>query len=259
MHLMNCWKTIATAALAVVTLSTAQAVPVMDGSASPSDGYGPALSVQNTQTQFGDNSSPDLIATASGGSEINQVFGVVANGRLYVTITGNLETNFNKMEVFIDSATGGVNEIVGSALPAGVDAYCCGGPGTTDGALQRQDFLKFDAGFDADYYLTFSNGGENVSGRGFWGISAHYADLTQGTAGAVGAAGFQMAPRDCPTCCVDRWVPTSTATSCVEAVTSSPGNGDLPWGPPSLRETPTATCVVTASISPMAGTLRDRS
>ena len=117
------------------------AVPTIDGSASPGDGYGAALSIQNTQTQFGDNSSPDLIATASGGSEINQVFGVVANGRLYVTITGNLETNFNKLEVYVDSKAGGVNEIVGSSLPAAVDAFCCGGFGTTDGALQRQDGL----------------------------------------------------------------------------------------------------------------------
>jgi hypothetical protein len=64
--------------------------------------------------------------------------------------------------------------------------------------LQRQDFLKFDTGFDADRYLTFSHGGESVGGRGFWAISAHYADLTQGTAGQVVRAGYQLGPTGLP-------------------------------------------------------------
>jgi hypothetical protein len=186
------------AAAAVGMAGMASAVPVIDGTASVSDGYGAARSVQNTQTQFGDNNGGDLVATANGGSEINQVFGTVANGRLYVTITGNLETNFNKLEVYIDSVAGGVNEIVGAQLPIGVDAFCCGGFGTTSGALQRQDGMAFDAGFNADRYLTFSNGGENVAGRGFWAISAHYADLTQGTSGQVVRAGYQLAPTGAP-------------------------------------------------------------
>lgn len=186
------------ASAALVMGGNALAAPTIDGSAAGGDGYGAALSIQNTQTQFGDNNGGDLVATSNGGSEINQVFGTVANGRLYVTITGNLETNFNKLEVYIDSVSGGVNEIIGSSLPAAVDAFCCGGFGTTDGALQRQDGLIFDADFNADRYLTFSNGGENVGGRGFWAISAHYADLTQGTAGEVVRAGYQMAPLGMP-------------------------------------------------------------
>lgn len=193
------WTTLAIVAGMLTAALPLHAQPVVDGTASVSDGYGTSLSVQNTQTQFGDNNGGDLIATANGGSEINQVFGVVANGRLYVTITGNLEKNFNKMEIFFDSVAGqGVNEIVGSELPAAVDAFCCGGFGTTDGALQRQDFLKFDTGFDADRYLTFSHGGESVGGRGFWAISAHYADLTQGTAGQVVRAGYQLGPTGLP-------------------------------------------------------------
>ncbi len=186
------------ASAALVLGGHAFAAPTIDGSASVGDGYGPALSIQNTPTQFGDNNGGDLVATANGGSEINQVFGVVANGRLYVTITGNLENNFNKLDVYIDSVAGGVNEIIGSQLPSGVDAFCCGGFGTTDGALQRQDGLIFDADFNADRYLTFSHGGESIPGRGFWAISAHYADLTQGTAGQVVRAGYQLAPLGLP-------------------------------------------------------------
>lgn len=187
--------------LVAVSANRAEAQPVIDGSADAA--YGAALSIQDTDTGFGDNSSPDPVATATGGSEIDQVFAVVANDgvedRLYVTITGNLETNFNKLEVFIDSLSGvGQNEIVGANVPAAVDAFCCGGIGTTDGALQRQDLLVFDTGFAADYYLTFSNGSEELSGANFWAVSAHYAELNNGPSGRNVLAGVQYAPQGIP-------------------------------------------------------------
>lgn len=186
-----------------------QAVPTVDGTAGVADGYGAALSIQNTQTDFGDNDRADLVDTEAGGSEIDQVFGTVAHDgikqRLYLMIAGNLENNFNKLEIYIDvdGASGGVNEIVGSALPAAVDAFCCGGFGTTDGALQRQDGMVFDAGFFADYYITLSSGGESQVNppaplpdlNKHWAVTAHYADLTAGTAGRVVAAGMQLAPQ----------------------------------------------------------------
>src|SRR4051812_5966692 len=134
---------------ALAWASTAAAQPAMDGNASAGDSYGTALSVQNTNTQFGDAILGDPI-NGGGGSEINQVFGKISNGRLYVTVTGNLEPNFNKLEVFIDSAKpGGVNQIVGSALPSGVDAFCCGGFCTTHGGLQRIDGGSVFTGFHA--------------------------------------------------------------------------------------------------------------
>jgi hypothetical protein len=187
-------------AMMVLAASQACALPTMDGSlAGDTAFYGAALSTQNTKTGFGDANSGDPI-NGGGGSEIDQVFGKVANGRLYVFISGNLEKNFNKMEVFIDSGSpNGVNVINGASLPAGADAFCCGGIGTTSGALQRMNGLGFDAGFKAGYYLSFTNGFETVNpsplpdSATFWATSAHYADLTQGTAGPVVAAGMQLA------------------------------------------------------------------
>ena len=112
--------------LAILSAANSRAQIVVDGTAEA--GYGASLSVQDTTTQFGDNNSDDLIDTEAGGSEINQVFATVANDgtedRLYVTIAGNLENNFNKLEVYIDSVAGvGQNEIVGPDLPAGVDGF----------------------------------------------------------------------------------------------------------------------------------------
>ncbi|HEY4235674.1 MAG TPA: dockerin type I domain-containing protein [Lacipirellulaceae bacterium] len=192
-------------ALMLTLIATkAFAVATMDGSIVGDEPfYGSALSTQNTRTQYGDANTGDPINGGTG-SEIDQVFGRVSNGRLYVLVTGNLEPNFNKLEVFIDSGKpGGVNTINGAALPVGVDGFCCGGIGTPDGALQRMNGLKFDTGFNANYFLTFTHGFETVNPNmpdedKFWALTAHYADLTQGTNGAVVPAGMQLAYRGLP-------------------------------------------------------------
>ncbi|MEO1495753.1 MAG: PEP-CTERM sorting domain-containing protein [Planctomycetota bacterium] len=194
-----------TASLAV---AGASAQPTMDGSIVGDETfYGGALSTQPTQTQFGDNSSADLVATADGGSELNQVFGRIDGDTLYVMITGNLETNFNKLSVFVDSVAGGVNQLDGDNLPASVDGFCCGQSDpnvpVTDGALQRMDGLGFDTGFDADYFFTFSNGSEGVrpdgpDRRNFWAINATYAELGAGASGDFQALGYQTAPQGLP-------------------------------------------------------------
>jgi len=210
------WFILCAAVLGAVAMcDRALAVPTLDGSADPNDGYGAALSTQHTDTQFGNATFDDLIASG-GGSEIDQVFGKIENGRLYMVFAGNLENNFNKLQIFVDSVAGGVNKIDGDIftpldnnVPFGLDPFCCGGfvppaGGNTDniGALQRMDGMTFDASFSADYAMIFTHGGESVgdpnSSLGFWAMSAHYADLTQGTAGAVVAAGIQLAPTGLP-------------------------------------------------------------
>lgn len=190
-------------ALTALMSSPAWAVPVIDGKADAE--YGAALSTQNTNTQFGNATSGDPI-NGGGGSEIDQVFAVISGGRLYVTIAGNLETNFNKIDLFIDSEAGGVNTIDGGVLPAGVDQFCCGGNGTNPdntGALQRLTGLTFDAGFTADHYLTFTHGFEKLRENlpdqlQFYAATTHYADLTDGVNGRHGALGMQLAQRGLP-------------------------------------------------------------
>jgi hypothetical protein len=181
------------------------AQPVMDGRLSGDESlYGSALSIQNTRGRYGEANVGDPInggnTGGGGGSEIDQIFAVVSGGRLNVFIAGNLQHNFNKMEVFIDSIAGGSNTINGAALPTGVDGFCCGGLNATDGALQRMNGLTFDTGFNADYYLTFTHGFETVNpntpqSATFWAMSAHFADLTtdDGDAMANVRAGMQLA------------------------------------------------------------------
>ncbi|MCA9230449.1 MAG: PEP-CTERM sorting domain-containing protein [Planctomycetales bacterium] len=198
---MNFKKWFAVAAVAYLTATTsgtALAVPTIDGNAS-GDGYA-SLSTQNTNTHFGDASTGDAI-NGGGGSEIDQVFAKIEGGRLYMVIAGNLQSNFNKLDIYFDSDSnaavpGGVNQVVAANLPAGVDPY-------SGGAFEGSNGLIFDAGFTADYFMTFNHGFEKLreglpSELQFYASTAHYADMTQGTSGAVIAPGMQLAQRGLP-------------------------------------------------------------
>jgi hypothetical protein len=202
------WKAaVAIAACLLAAPSWSQIV--MDGSRDLD--YGAALSLQNTNTQFGNGTNGDPI-NGGGGSEIDGIYSKVSGGRLYVLVAGNLETNFNKLDIFIDSQAGGVNSINGASLPAGVDPFCCGGFAPPDGgntnntgALQKMQGLTFDTGFEADHYLTFAAGFETLSPNmpsppklQFFAFTSHYANLTNGTAGAKSALGMQLAQRGLP-------------------------------------------------------------
>ena len=173
----------------------ALALPIVDGTAAGDEAfYGSSRSIQNTNTQYGNatNGNPRY---ANGGSEIDQVYAAIAGDRLNVIVTGNLESNYNKLEVFIDSVPGGMNQLVGSNLPPLVDPFCCPGSPPGTGALQQMNGLRFDAGFEADRYVTFSNGNHTFGVPGnqvtTWTLSAFYADLTSGVGGQKSEIGFQ--------------------------------------------------------------------
>lgn len=192
----------------------AGAVPTLDGTADPNEGYAVLGPPQNTSSQFGVSEFDDLVASG-GGSELNQVFGRIEDGRLYMVIAGNLENNFNKLMIFVDSVPGGVNQIQGDIfadpndqnVPRGFDSFCCGGfepPNGNNtfniGGLQIMNNMQFDPNFSADYVMDFTHGRETVGSAApidpinFWAMSAHYADLTQGLDGDVVAAGIQIGP-----------------------------------------------------------------
>lgn len=131
--------------LAIVGLFAAQvsAAPAVDGSRG--SGYGPALAVQSVQTQFGD-------ASPGGGSELDGGYALIQNGRLYLMLTGNVEANFNKLEVFFDSKAGGENVL------SGTPDYDFANNST------NMSGLTFDAAFTADYHLFGRWGGGGTPG-----------------------------------------------------------------------------------------------
>lgn len=140
----------------------AAAAPILDGTLDAQ--YGSAVSVQTVNTGFGDNNN-----------ELNAAYARIEGGNLYLLFTGNLEDNFNNLNIFIDSVAGGQNVLLNDANNGGNNPANMGWAGKHAG-------FTFDTGFDADFLLTARNG--NFGGDRF--------DLDFSIIGA-GLLGFQTA------------------------------------------------------------------
>uniref|UniRef100_A0A832MJS9 PEP-CTERM sorting domain-containing protein n=1 Tax=Eiseniibacteriota bacterium TaxID=2212470 RepID=A0A832MJS9_UNCEI len=169
---------LATTLLAGVLLAAAAAqagAQTVDGTLDGS--YGLPLSTQTTQTQFG-NSSLGAIDYANG-SELDVAHAVINGSTLYVFLGGNLESNFNKVEIFIDAIAGGQNKLRGDNPNVDFNGLNrMGDDGSGNG-------LTFDAGFEADYWFAVTGGG------GPYQLYANYSELLTGGGGTgyyLGAA-----------------------------------------------------------------------
>ena len=146
--------TVMAASLAVTSASAITMDGVLDA------GYGVARSIQTTQTNFGDNNLGN--AGFANGSEQDAAFVAYDGNTMYLFLSGNLESNFNKLEVFIDAAPGGQNRLRGDNANVDFDG------------LNRMSDLNFDTGFEADYYLTFGGGD---AGGGDYKLFGNFATL----------------------------------------------------------------------------------
>ena len=131
--------------------STSHAQITVDGTRDAN--YGSALAVQTCGTGFG---------AGSGGSSLANAYAINDGAHLYLFIGGNIEGNYNKFLIFIDSKTGGQNTLNFTSGP------------DDSGKLTN---LQFDSSFQADYFIVFRWGGSSANA---------YADLA--TLGASGNA-----------------------------------------------------------------------
>ena len=148
------------------------AVPLAGHAAITVDGtvdvdYGAPLTVQTVQTQFGDSTGG-----TSGGGELNAGFARIEGGRLFVTLTGNIEPNFNKVSVFIDSKVGGENTLASLGYDFNGVAANLGG-------------MTFDTGVAIDYHLLARWGGASfevdfVDRQGGLGVNSATGAATVG-------------------------------------------------------------------------------
>ena len=138
------------------TLAAAAGAVVIDGDLE-SD-YGPILFTQDTPTGFGDNLNPAADRSTSG-SEIDGVYATVFGGNLNILVTGNLESNFNKLFLFLDTGSGGQNTLVADD---GDDTTPAVNPDSDFGILQQLGGLTFDDGFDADYFVNYRTGNDPI-------------------------------------------------------------------------------------------------
>jgi hypothetical protein len=163
------------ASSALVLSASAFAQIAVDGTAEAV--YGPAAVVQSVGTQFGN--SIDGFRGTCGGSELDGAFASLdaTGGYLYLTFAGNMESNFNKFELFIDCKTGAGQNQLRSDNPD-VDFNGLNRMGAD--AVNAQPGLKFDAGFDADFYFTCTGGNSPYT------LYANFAQvLTEG--GGIGS------------------------------------------------------------------------
>lgn len=130
--------------LAVVLLSAffvrseTHAAIVVDGTRDAD--YGPALAVQTCGTGYG---------AGSGGSSLANAYATNNGTFLYIFIGGNLETNWNKLAIFLDTKPGGQNKLSNTG-------------GADFSYLQKLNGLEFDTGFTADALINVRWGGVDL-------------------------------------------------------------------------------------------------
>jgi hypothetical protein len=158
--------TVAAGALLASGALASAATVTVDGTRDAA--YGTALTVQGNSTGFGDSNLGNI--DTANGSELDAGYAKIADGNLYIFLAGNLESNFNKVDIFIDSTAGGENHLT----PLGTDqgnfnrmADNTGGVGTPNG-------LTFDTGFTADRWISITGGNTPTA------IFTDYANLTTG-------------------------------------------------------------------------------
>jgi hypothetical protein len=150
--------TVFAASLLFATAALAQ--PVIDGSWDP---IYRVLAIQNTQTGF-DDSNLGAVDYANG-SELDVAYGIVKDGWLYLLLAGNLESNFNKLEIFFDTRPGGQNRLRGDNPDVdfnGLNRMSDDGSGNG---------LTFDPDFEADFWIGVTGGGSPYR------LYANYAEL----------------------------------------------------------------------------------
>ena len=169
-------RSLATACVAAASTAALASSFTMDGIREAK--YGSALAVQNTPTGFGNASIGQQ--TFANGSELDGGYGAIVGGNLHLFITGNLETNFNKIELFFDTRAGGQNQLRGDNADVDFNGLNrMGNDGSGNG-------LTFDGAFSPDYYLTATAGD---TGGGTFEMFANFAELLTGGGGPGGFIG----------------------------------------------------------------------
>jgi hypothetical protein len=194
--------------LAALPVVTHAAAPTVDG-VLDSSVYGPYVALQGVQTAFGDNTPnpPGPYQTWADGSELDAAYAKISGGNLYLFFAGNVQSNYNKLELFFDTGAPGQNTI--RRDNADVDFNALGRMGENlDGTnLAKNDNgrpatdpdqpsnklgkgLTFDAGFNSTHFLTVTCGYD--SNANDFRLFSNFAT----TPAAGGSTGFYVGSSD---------------------------------------------------------------
>ena len=155
-----------------VTPAAPSAAIVVDGTldvdGSDVSRYGPAVALQLNRTGFGNATTG---TQAVNGSELDAMYVAQDATHLYIFLAGNMQGSdqtYNKLEVFIDSVTGGQNPIASSL------------PDFDGGTMGKFVGFRFDNTFEPDYIFAFGAGGTPIK------YYPNFADLNALSGGFIG-------------------------------------------------------------------------
>lgn len=148
---------------------------VVDGVAEAQ--YGSAVVTQQIATAFGNNTLGQL--GAANGSELDAAYGFISNSVLYLVIAGNLENNFNKLELFFQTGPGGQNTLTNTNPNVDFNGLNRMGTGGNTAAPGNPG-LTFDSDFAPNYWMGVTVGGAGPA------LHANYARLRSGSDPGVG-------------------------------------------------------------------------
>jgi hypothetical protein len=141
----------ATTAVLAIGSTAARAQITVDGTRDAA--YGNAFAVQTVNTGFGDNQS-----------ELDAGYVRIENGRMYMMLTGNIESNFNKLVLFFDTRAGGQNVMRND------------NPDVEFNNLNfRYNGMTHDAGFAPDYIMWFTRGLNTTTNE--YEVFANFSEL----------------------------------------------------------------------------------
>ena len=149
--------------------SATMAQSIMDGTLDESGFWPEHSALQGTSTSFGDNDfgQPGFC----NGSELNAIHVTKEDGYIMIFLAGNLESNFNKLDIFIDARQfEGQNQLQHNNPD--VDFEGLRRMGNTNENMT--DGLTFDEGFAADLWLSVTCGDD---GNGGFVTYASFAEL----------------------------------------------------------------------------------
>ncbi len=155
-----------------MTCGFAHAAFLIDGTMNVAE-YGNPVSIQDNATGFGDNNIGAF--DNCNGSELDAMFVGKDANNLYIGLSGNIESNYNKMAFFLDCATGGQN-VIGSPVGTGDFGYLSG-----DGGNPKFQGFTFEPGFTADFAFNITNGATDIYANYFTIGNASYGGDYLGT------------------------------------------------------------------------------
>ena len=158
--------------LAFGAVAFSQSTPVIDGSLDSS--YGSAIATQTQVTGFGQNTTGAV--DAANGSQLDAAYGLMTSTTLYLMFTGNLQTNYNHLDIWFDTGATGQNTLSNFASNA---------------AMAPWSGATLSNGFNASYGLTV-NGGQSTSSSPytFYANMDSYSSTNGWTDAYLGSNGY---------------------------------------------------------------------